>query len=145
MNTSIYQTNRSCKLDSLEIARDIVNAVEDKKAENIVLLDLRPDAIIADFFVICSAGSDRQIRAITDSVREAVKERYKKLPVSVEGQAQSGWVLMDYGDVIVHIFGTKEREYYNLDAEHPVIAQPSAVIKGAQQPDHAPLFPVSYS
>jgi ribosome-associated protein len=115
MNTSIYQTNGSYKLDSFEIARDMVNAVEDKKAENIVLLDLRPDAIIADYFVVCTAGSDRQIRAVAEGVRETIKERYKKLPVSIEGKAQSGWVLMDYGDVIVHIFGKKEREYYNLE------------------------------
>jgi ribosome-associated protein len=93
----------------------VVNAVEDKKAENIVLLDLRPDAIIADFFVICTAGSDRQIRAIADGVRESIKEKYRKLPVSVEGQASSGWVLMDYGDTIIHIFGEREREYYNLE------------------------------
>lgn len=71
--------------------------------------------MISDFFVICSAGSDRQIRAVADSVREAIKEKYERLPVSVEGQAQSGWVLMDYGDIIVHIFGEKEREYYNLE------------------------------
>ena len=109
------RANKSVTLDSLEVARDIVNAVEDKKAENIVLLDLRPDVVISDFFVICSAGSDRQIRAIADNVREAIKEKYQRLPVSVEGQAQSGWMLMDYGDVIVHVFGEKEREYYNLE------------------------------
>ncbi|MBK8021710.1 MAG: ribosome silencing factor [Chloroflexi bacterium] len=103
------------KLDSLEFARDIVDAVEDKKAENIVLLDLRPDAIISDFFVICTAGSDRQIRAVTESVREAIKKKYSRLPVTVEGQPQSGWVLIDYGDVIVHVFGANERTYYNLE------------------------------
>lgn len=112
---SAKKISRRFKLDSLEFARDIVNAVEDKKAENIILLDLRPDAIISDFFVICTANSDRQIRAVSESVREAVKEKYQKLPVSVEGHASSGWVLMDYGDVIVHIFGEREREYYNLE------------------------------
>jgi ribosome-associated protein len=89
--------------------------VEDKKAENIVLLDLRPDAVIADFFVICTANSDRQVRAVSDSVRETMKLQTGRLPVSVEGQAQSGWVLMDYGDIIVHIFSAKEREFYNLE------------------------------
>ncbi|MCK6579070.1 MAG: ribosome silencing factor [Anaerolineae bacterium] len=79
------------------------------------MLDLRPDVIISDFFVICTAGSDRQIRAVAESVREAIKKKYGRLPVAVEGQPQSGWVLMDYGEVIVHIFGTKERAYYNLE------------------------------
>jgi ribosome-associated protein len=102
-------------LDSLDLAHDIVDAVESKKAENIVLLDLRPDAIIADFFVICTGNSDRQIKALADGVREAVKEKYSRLPVSVEGKSESGWVLMDYGDVLVHIFGEEEREFYDLE------------------------------
>jgi ribosome-associated protein len=102
-------------LDSLDLAHDIVDAVESKKAENIVLLDLRPDAIIADFFVICTGNSDRQIKALADGVREAIKDKYNRLPTSVEGEAQSGWVLMDYGDVIVHIFGEDEREFYDLE------------------------------
>jgi ribosome-associated protein len=102
-------------LDPLELAHDLVDAVESKKAENIVLLDLRPDAIIADFFVICTGNSDRQIRAVAEGVREAIKDKHSKLPVSVEGEAHSGWVLMDYGDVIVHIFGEDEREFYDLE------------------------------
>lgn len=102
-------------LDSLEIARHIVDVVEDKKAEDIVLLDLRPDAIIADFFVICTGNSDRQLKALADNVRESVKENYGKLPFSVEGAAESGWVLMDYGDVVVHIFQEDKRLYYDLE------------------------------
>ncbi|MCC6805232.1 MAG: ribosome silencing factor [Anaerolineae bacterium] len=102
-------------LDSLDLAHHIVDAIEAKKAENIVLLDLRPDAIIADFFIICTGNSDRQIRAIADGVREAIKENDSLLPVSVEGESHSGWVLMDYGDVIVHIFGEEQREFYNLE------------------------------
>jgi len=102
-------------LDSLELAHIIVDAVESKKAEDIVLLDLRPDAIIADFFVICTGNSDRQIKALADGVREAVKEKYSRLPTSTEGQGESGWVLMDYGDVIVHIFGEEQREFYDLE------------------------------
>jgi ribosome-associated protein len=102
-------------LETLDFAREIVNAVEDKKAENILLLDLRPDAVIADYFIICTGNSDRQIKALADNVREVVKEKFGKLPVSVEGRGDSGWVLMDYGDVILHIFGERERHYYNLE------------------------------
>ncbi len=89
--------------------------VEDKKAENIVLLDLRPDTVIADFFVICNGNSDRQLKALADHVRVGVKEKYNKLPYSVEGDPGSGWVLMDYGDIIVHLFLARERLYYDLE------------------------------
>ncbi len=80
-----------------------------------MLLDLRPDAIIADFFVICTGNSDRQLKAIADGVREKIKEKHNRLPVGVEGKNDSGWVLMDYGDVLVHVFGAEERAFYDLE------------------------------
>ena len=111
----IRLSTRSFTLESIELARFIVDSVEDKKAENIVLLDLRPDAIIADYFVICTGNSDRQLRAIADGVREQVKEQYSKLPATIEGTPESGWMLMDYGDTIVHIFQADKRNYYDLE------------------------------
>lgn len=80
-----------------------------------MLLDLRPDTIIADFFVLCNGVSDRQIRALSESIREDVKAKYEKIPYSVEGKPESGWVLMDYGDVVVHVFADDVREYYDLE------------------------------
>jgi ribosome-associated protein len=103
------------RLDSLELARYIVDVVEDKKAEDIMLLDLRPDAIIADFFILCNGNSERQLKALADNVRENVKEKYNKLPFSVEGGSDSGWVLMDYGDIVVHLFLEEKRQYYDLE------------------------------
>jgi ribosome-associated protein len=79
-----------------------------------VLLDLRPDAIIADFFIICTANSDRQLRALADHLRIAVKEQVARI-ARVEGTPESGWMLMDYGDIIVHLFLIAEREYYDLE------------------------------
>ncbi len=111
----ILLSARSFTLESIELARFIVDAVEDKKAENIVLLDLRPDAIIADYFVICTGNSDRQLRALADGVREQVKEKYSKLPASIEGTPESGWMLMDYGDTVVHLFQEDKRRYYDLE------------------------------
>lgn len=108
-------TARSFTLESIEIARYVVDVVEDKKAEDILLLDLRPDAIIADYFVICTGNSDRQLRALADGVREQVKEKYAKLPFSVEGKPESGWVLMDYGNIVVHLFQAEKRRYYDLE------------------------------
>jgi ribosome-associated protein len=92
-----------------------VDIIEERKGEQIVLLDLRPDAIIADFFVLANGTSDRQLRALSDYVREGVKEKLNgKIPLSQEGAAESGWVLLDYGAVVVHLFTEEKREYYDL-------------------------------
>ncbi len=89
--------------------------VEDKKAENIVLLDLRPDVVMADFFVICNGNSDRQLRALLEAVQKSVKENHNLRTFSTEGTPESGWVLLDYGDVVVHLFLEEKRHYYDLE------------------------------
>ena len=109
-------------LTPLQLARRIVDLTADKKAEDIVLLDIREQTSIADYFVICSGTSDRQIRALENDLRETLK-REGQNPLHVEGSPESGWVLMDYGDVIVHIFSPREREYYRLE-RHWAEAQP---------------------
>ena len=103
-------------LNSLELAHHIVELIEDRKAEDILLLDLRPDQIIADFFIICSGDNERHLRALTESVRLNVKETYQKLPFTNEGRAENGWVVMDYGDVVVHFFAPEKRDFYALEA-----------------------------
>lgn len=80
-----------------------------------MLLDLRPDAIIADFFVIANGTSDRQLGALMQDLREAGKAKASRLPLSTEGEPASGWVLLDYGDVIVHLFLNEQRRYYDLE------------------------------
>jgi ribosome-associated protein len=102
-------------LDSLTFARNLVNVLEDNKAEDIVLLDLRPDTIIADFFVLGNGNSDRHLRALTEHVREAAKDDFGKRPFSVQGTPESGWMLLDFSDVVVHLFIEEKREYYDLD------------------------------
>lgn len=97
--------------------------MEDRKAENIVLLDLRPDTVIADFFVLANGTSDRQIRALKEYVREDVKEKLNTLPLAVEGEAESGWVLMDYGDVVVHLFHEDQRDYYDIEGLWNTVGQ----------------------
>ncbi len=92
-----------------------MDIVEERKAEDIVLLDLRPDTVIADFFVIANGNSDRQIRALAEYVREDVKENQQRLPVAIEGTPESGWMLLDYGDVVVHIFSEDQRDYYDIE------------------------------
>jgi ribosome-associated protein len=78
-------------------------------------LDIRRVSLLADYFVICSGASERQLRAIVDEILEKVKKEAGVVPLNVEGVPSSGWVLVDYGDVIVHIFAPSLREYYSLE------------------------------
>ncbi len=92
----------------------MVEAASDKQASNIVLLDTSAVSDFADYFVICSGDTTRQIEAIRDEVEHVLK-REGILPHHHEGTLDSGWLLLDYGDVIVHIFASLEREFYQLD------------------------------
>jgi ribosome-associated protein len=91
-----------------------VDVASEKLAEDIVLLDLRQTAPFADYFVIMSAGSSRQIQALEEDLIEAMKESQVRLHHR-EGSAAAGWVLLDFSDVVVHIFGPAERELYGLE------------------------------
>ncbi|NLL31870.1 ribosome silencing factor [Enterococcus sp.] len=95
----------------LEVA---VKAVDDKHAQDIIALDVREVSLLADYFVICSGNTDRRINAIVD---EVVEQAYKnQMDVKrVEGKEASKWVLIDLGDVIVHVFNQSEREFYQLE------------------------------
>jgi ribosome-associated protein len=97
-----------------ELARKIIDALSEKQAEDILLLDIRSVASFADYFVIASAGSDRQMQAVLDSVEETLKDDRPTL-IGREGEPKSGWVLLDYGDVILHLFAPEERTYYDLE------------------------------
>lgn len=101
-------------LESIDLARLIVDAVADKQGEDILLLDIKPISLIADYFVISSADTDRQIKAIADEVALRAKQN-GVLPLHIEGEAESGWVLLDYGGVIVHLFSPEKRAYYALE------------------------------
>ncbi len=99
---------------SLDLARRIVELAEDKKAADIVLLDLGGLTTVADAFVICSGGSERQIDAIADGVLAGLRDEGVK-PIGREGNPASHWVLLDYGAVVVHVFTPPERDYYQLE------------------------------
>ena len=101
-------------LEAIEVARKAVEAASDKQASDILLLDARGVCSFTDYLVICSGDSDRQIEAIRDEVGHILK-REGILPRHCEGTVDSGWLLLDFGDVIVHIFAPFEREYYQLD------------------------------
>ena len=102
-------------LSALETARVVVDAATEKKAQDIVLLDVRKMSSLADYFVILTAGVDRQIRAVAEGIEEQLDE-VNIPPYKREGTPADGWVLLDYGDVIVHIFSPAQRAFYRLEA-----------------------------
>lgn len=91
-----------------------MHTLEDKKGENIVLIDLRDIAIFADYFVICSGSTERMIQGLADSAIDNVKKSFRINP-RIEGQSEDGWLLVDYGDIILHIFSQQRRDYYRLE------------------------------
>lgn len=108
---------------ALALARRVVELAADKKANDVVLLEIGQLTALADYFVICSAPSERQLGAIADGVIEGLREEGTR-PIGREGSAGAHWLLIDYGSVIVHVMGTPEREFYQLErlwAEAPLL------------------------
>ena len=100
----------------LDAALDIyVQAIVGKKAESVVVLDLRGLSSIADAFIICSARSNRQASAIAEHVQRFLLKQHGIKPLSVDGRTEGLWVLMDYGHVIIHIFYEATRHFYDLE------------------------------
>ena len=98
-----------------EAVKLAVHFASEKKAFNIVALDLREIASFAEFFIIVSGANQRQVQAISDEINEQLKEQLKARPIRVEGYSGAEWILLDYGDFIVHIFEEKSREFYDLE------------------------------
>lgn len=116
---------RSVSIAGQELLGDIVGYAADRKARDIVELDMRSVVGYTDWFVICTGNTDRQVKAIHDAIHEGCKRDHGLLPRRVDGVAQAQWVLMDYLDVIVHIFTPQTRDFYRLEqlwGEAPVRA-----------------------
>ncbi|HZO76495.1 MAG TPA: ribosome silencing factor [Solirubrobacteraceae bacterium] len=106
-----------------ELVRALAHYASDRKALEIVQLDLREIIGYTDFFLVCSGGSGRQVKAIHDAIYQGMKSEHGLLPGRVEGLADARWVLMDYLDVVVHVFTPDARAYYRLEqlwAEAPM-------------------------
>lgn len=108
--------NRKGFLQSNELSKVVVKGMQEKKAEDIVVLDLRhiPNSM-ADYFVICTGNSDTQVDAISDSVEEFVYNADQQDPWHIEGKSYREWVLLDYVDVVVHVFKEETREFFRLE------------------------------
>ena len=112
-------------LEPAEIAHNAVNAALDKQASDIVLLDIRKTSGFASYFVICNAESKRQMDAVGEEVDQQLTLQGARL-FHREGDNESGWLLLDFGAVIVHIFAPEQREFYQLDklwSEAPVVVK----------------------
>lgn len=105
---------RDQHLETEQLARKAVEAASEKQASDIVMLDMRGVCTFTDYFIICSGDTGRQIEAICEEI-DQVMGREGIVPRHREGTADSGWMLTDFGDVIIHIFTETEREYYKLD------------------------------
>jgi len=100
-------------MDAIEIIKIAANALNEKKAHEISAIKISELTVLSDYFLICTANSSTQVRALCDEVEEKLDEAGVK-PHHIEGKA-TGWVALDYGSVIIHVFGRNEREFYSLD------------------------------
>jgi ribosome-associated protein len=96
------------------MAHTIVDALEDKKGEDIILMDLKGIVSFTDYFIICTATSNRMLNALADGVVEKIRLELKKKG-RIEGTPDAGWMIVDYGDIVVHLFDTSLRRYYKLE------------------------------
>ncbi len=115
-----------------QLVRAAAAAAADKVAADIIAFDVSELIAITDAFVLCSATNDRQVRAVVDGIEEALRELDAK-PIRREGEREGRWVLLDYGDIVVHVQHAEERLYYSLERlwkDCPVVALPESVSAG---------------
>lgn len=115
LSTPINATN-SKRDETLELTSIIVNSALDRKGDNIVVIKVSEVSYLADYFVIITGYSNVQVRAISQAIAQKLEVEKQIFPRGMEGQSESTWVLIDYGDIIVHVLKPEEREFYNLEA-----------------------------
>jgi len=105
------------KINTDDLIAEIVKGIDDVKGEDIQLLDLREiENTVCDYFIICSGSSNTQVKAISGSIQKNVSKNLKDKPWHIEGELNSEWVLMDYVNVVVHVFQKQIREYYDIES-----------------------------
>lgn len=105
------------KVDTDELIAEIIKGIDDVKGEDIQLLDLREiENTVCDYFIVCSGNSNTQVKAISGSIQKSVSKSLKDKPWHVEGEVNAEWVLMDYVNVVVHVFQKQIRDYYDIES-----------------------------
>lgn len=122
-------------LETKEFALLAAHAAAEKKATDVVVLDVAASLVITDYFVIATGSTDRQVRAIADEIEEKLKEVGLRT-IGEEGEREAKWILLDFGDIVVHVFQPDEREFYRLerlwnDAAH--VALPAEVVNASPE------------
>lgn len=103
------------KFEGEVMALAAANYADDKKAEDIVILDMRGISPVTDYMVICSVGSAPQLRAVRDEIEDKFREEHQRRPIAGDRNLESGWLIQHYGDVIVHVFVQEKRDFYALE------------------------------
>jgi ribosome-associated protein len=117
---------------AIELVNTAAKAASDKLADDIIAFDVSEQLVITDAFVICSASNDRQVRAIVDEIEDRLRDIGAK-PIRREGEREGRWVLLDYGDIVVHVQHSEERVFYALERiwrDCPAIVLPESVSSG---------------
>lgn len=131
------------ELDSKELALIAAEAASDKKAEDIMVIDVANLLVVTDYFVIATGQNDRQVRSIADEIEDQLREKTGIKPIGREGTEESKWVLLDFADIVVHVFQPEERDFYRLErlwGEAPRVELPESVTgpvpaKPAEEPE----------
>jgi len=106
---------RTSQQRSLELACAAAREAEDNRGQNVIVLDMREQTSIFDYFVIATGSSNRQLRAMSDGIDDVLQKEFGHRRLSVEGYEDSHWILLDYGSVVVHLFDAASRDYYRLE------------------------------
>lgn len=131
-------------MDTLQLAREIAEEAHDTKAQDLRVLDLQKLVSYTDYFVLATGTSDRHVQAIADRIYRRLKDKFRRFPLSYEGMDSGQWVLLDYGDVVFHVFQPDQRGFYGLDdlwADAPEIfffGEPKKAAK-PKKPSKAPV------
>ena len=96
-------------------ARQVLEAIKEKKGSDLVIMDMKEFTGLADYFILCSGTSDIQVKAISESVEKCLKDEFQEIPWHVEGADHRQWVLLDYIDIVVHVFAPDRRSFYELE------------------------------
>jgi ribosome-associated protein len=120
---TILETTRLCGgkedyMETSDLIQDFIKVLEEHKADNLVAFDVRGKSSIADYYIICSGTSDVHLRALMNSLIKEMKDTHNLLPRNTEGSARSQWVLVDYADIIIHIFHPEARKKYAIENLH---------------------------
>ena len=142
----VAQKTQEIVIETRELVRIICHGILDRKSVAVRILNLEGRLSYCDYFILCNGQASRQVRAIAENVLQVLKKEHKRLPLGVEGRGTDQWVIVDYGDVILHVFQPEMRSYYDLDGlwvDAPLVSLKELGIEAPEAETHPdqPIFP----